>query len=578
MPNRHSVFALGLILAALTSCTSRGTTDLPDTGGGTADGGMDTGATGDTGTSPDAARDGGATGMDVGNCGTIDLHSDIGAALHTGTTTGGMDRYDGGSCGSAGAPDVWFTWTAPAAGSYAIDTNGSSFDTTLAVLTSCSGTSLACDDDGGTGVTSEAHVTLAAHQTVVIIVDGLGSGEEGSYTLGIRTYVPENCTNGTDDDGDGAVDCADYADCDTNAACTETGAECSDTIDNDGDGDVDCLDFDCDGDPACTETACDDGADNDGDGTTDCADYDCTYTFPGCDESMHCDDGVDNDVDGIRDCADSDCTYTFPACDESMHCADGIDNDGDIDVDCADYSCNTDPACVEAGHCGDHADNDGDDEIDCSDTDCATDAACTTHETNCQNGADDDNDGWIDCADTDCDAVCMENTDALCMNTMDDDTDGLVDCADRQCSCSTPCPPAVAPSATCPDTDIGSALGVGVYHGTIAPYACGARADSSCGSGGRGAEIEIAWKAPAAGTYVFDTTDTSLAGGTFDTILSVRTDCSGTSSEIDCSDDGGTGNQARAWVTLEQDQNVIIVLDAYDVWDGGNVTLNIYQQ
>ena len=68
--------------------------------------------------------------------------------------------------------------------------------------------------------------------------------------------VPENCTDGKDNDGDTKVDCAD-ADCSDQAACQEI---CDDGKDNDLDDQVDCKDPDCvtAGNCACAVKDCDD--------------------------------------------------------------------------------------------------------------------------------------------------------------------------------------------------------------------------------------------------------------------------------------------------------------------------------
>src|SRR5205085_4014995 len=79
-------------------------------------------------------------------------------------------------------------------------------------------------------------------------------------------------------------------------ACTES--RCRDGSDDDGDTLVDCADPDCAGVPACVESRCDDGADEDGDTLADCADPDCT-SAGNCDADA---DGVANAVD----CAPSD--------------------------------------------------------------------------------------------------------------------------------------------------------------------------------------------------------------------------------------------------------------------------------
>ncbi|MEW5851604.1 MAG: hypothetical protein AB2A00_22630 [Myxococcota bacterium] len=73
--------------------------------------------------------------------------------------------------------------------------------------------------------------------------------------LPISYHLPgafENCTNGEDDDGDGAADCADDA-------CLQT-LDCTDSVE--GSGVEDCLN----------------GADDDADGVADCRDTDCAST------------------------------------------------------------------------------------------------------------------------------------------------------------------------------------------------------------------------------------------------------------------------------------------------------------
>lgn len=89
--------------------------------------------------------------------------------------------------------------------------------------------------------------------------------------------VQENCSDGEDNDGDGAVDCADL-DCLNASSCQEV---CNDGIDNDNDGFVDCEDGDCSDFEDCQFERCIDGVDNDGDGLIDCEDPDCD-TNPNC--------------------------------------------------------------------------------------------------------------------------------------------------------------------------------------------------------------------------------------------------------------------------------------------------------
>lgn len=264
-----------------------------------------------------------------------------------------------------------------------------------------------------------------------------------------------DCTDGLDNDGDGAKDCVD-SDC-SNQSCGPTciciggkpgEAVCSDNIDNDGDTDKDCADTDCAG-KSCgtgclcqsftkTETACGDNTDNDGDTLKDCADVDCSGASCGtgcsCQGSAKvetvCNDDTDNDGDTLKDCADTadcngkECGIGGCTCQAGnkveVLCGDGLDNDGDSKADCADPDCdgknpNTSTLCsggakVEIA-CTDSTDNDGNGKIDCvsgnSDPNCVSGTCgagcafnnCGKKETNCSDRVDNDGDTSVDCAD-----------------------------------------------------------------------------------------------------------------------------------------------------------------------------------
>src|SRR5262249_28264074 len=102
--------------------------------------------------------------------------------------------------------------------------------------------------------------------------------------LGGKGDGVEDCSNGTDDDGDQAVDCSDL-DCMGLAVCGGGLPEdCSNGLDDNGNGWTDCDDGDCWSASRCavqSEQECDNGEDDDGDGAKDCEDSDCAAS-PTC--------------------------------------------------------------------------------------------------------------------------------------------------------------------------------------------------------------------------------------------------------------------------------------------------------
>lgn len=86
---------------------------------------------------------------------------------------------------SPGGRSVWFSWTAPSAGTWRFDTAGSSFDTTLAVYTGSTLASLVVvtnNDDARFDLTSEVFVNTTAGTTYRIAVDGY-DGDSGQLQL-----------------------------------------------------------------------------------------------------------------------------------------------------------------------------------------------------------------------------------------------------------------------------------------------------------------------------------------------------------------------------------------------------------
>ena len=228
-------------------------------GAGAGTGGDSAGSSGDAGQSdaaaPDAAGDAGGGGG----------HPDVGGGGHPDASSDGGGLVDGASPDTVTTEDVAAD---SSAGSDALlDTGATSGDV--------------AGDDAGDGVADDVAKDAGGFGDDALPADA-GAEDVG----GPDVVVPpaEICTNGTDDDGDGKVDCAD-ADCVKKPGCFEL---CTDGLDNDVDGLTDCADPDCKGKPGCVEV-CDDGKDNDLDGATDCADPECAGG-PSCKAGLTCDD------------------------------------------------------------------------------------------------------------------------------------------------------------------------------------------------------------------------------------------------------------------------------------------------
>lgn len=106
------------------------------------------------------------------------------------STVNGIDKLKP-SCGQAGtddeSPDDAFSFTAPEDGIYTFDTLGVFWNTVIYVLdgAACNGDEIACNDNYQFNSTSALAVTLAANQTVTVVVDGTFE-DAGAYTLHVN--------------------------------------------------------------------------------------------------------------------------------------------------------------------------------------------------------------------------------------------------------------------------------------------------------------------------------------------------------------------------------------------------------
>ncbi len=94
--------------------------------------------------------------------------------------------------GNTGGKSVWWTWTAPTAGTVTLSTDGSDFDTTLGVYVGTAVNSLATiagDNDSGEGTRSLVSFTATAGTTYRIAVDGFNGTSSGSIALALSLVV-----------------------------------------------------------------------------------------------------------------------------------------------------------------------------------------------------------------------------------------------------------------------------------------------------------------------------------------------------------------------------------------------------
>ncbi|MBI1817100.1 MAG: hypothetical protein HYR72_19160 [Deltaproteobacteria bacterium] len=122
--------------------------------------------------------------------------TDLGSALPmsiSGTVFGAADATSG-SCGGTSAPERTYLYTAPVAGTYLIDTYGSSFSPVLYVRdASCAGGELGCNAAYYSASPSEVLVTLDAGQPIVIVVDSNAwSGGQFNLNISLAPTCPES--------------------------------------------------------------------------------------------------------------------------------------------------------------------------------------------------------------------------------------------------------------------------------------------------------------------------------------------------------------------------------------------------
>ncbi|MBA3460417.1 MAG: hypothetical protein H0T46_10680 [Deltaproteobacteria bacterium] len=214
--------------------------------------------------------------------GEVDPINPITAGTTTGTLVGAHDNHNP-SCGGDGGLDVLYTLKLPPMRSVVIDTEGSTTDTLLSLLTAtCMEPSIACDDEGGvaSGASRIALANLSGGTYIVAVNNYSPSYPPGPYTLHVTGVItPGGACNPADTLG-GALACPASNPCGGPAgAMVCQPSACGDGMDNDGDSKMDYP-----ADPGCD--------------TLDDIDESDTCPGAGCPE---CADGLDNDMDGATD-------------------------------------------------------------------------------------------------------------------------------------------------------------------------------------------------------------------------------------------------------------------------------------
>ncbi len=132
----------------------------------------------------------------------------VGLGVSMGTNVGATDSGVVMDCSSTGGNnDVWFSFTAVSDCPVTIDLSGSDYDTVLEVFdgNDCNAlTSLACDDDGGTGLDSLATFPATAGTTYLFHVGGFGTGS-GNILMTITECGSTICAGEPNSTGVGAV-------------------------------------------------------------------------------------------------------------------------------------------------------------------------------------------------------------------------------------------------------------------------------------------------------------------------------------------------------------------------------------
>jgi hypothetical protein len=256
----------------------------------------------------DCATEGDEDGDDLIDCADPDCASTCADACSApsvlglygtiaGTTEGHANTTDG-ACqtaqGGGGGGDVAYTLQTRAATDAVTINLASDADLGVFVRSQCDqvATELGCADaDYGENFTESLTVDVAGGEALQVLVGGFGVNDSGRFLLSVTEHmkVETACADGTDDDHDGDIDCAD-SDC-SGSCCGNGVRDGVEECDGADLGGIDCFYFGFGG------------------GELGCDPVSCTMDLSACVFVENCTNGIDDDFDSLADCDDDDCAF-----------------------------------------------------------------------------------------------------------------------------------------------------------------------------------------------------------------------------------------------------------------------------
>lgn len=177
---------LGLVWSLVAACGSRVTGTASGDGDGDGLGGD--GGDGDVGDSGGAESQSGGNGTGAqdgaGGSVTTCIEGTIDSASSSADTTESDDVFSL-SCAGGNAPDLAYAWTAPFSGYFSFDTDGSDYDTAIAIFEGgCEGSEIACSSGVGASPYGRAIAKVQKDETYLVVFSG-NAGDSGEVQLSV---------------------------------------------------------------------------------------------------------------------------------------------------------------------------------------------------------------------------------------------------------------------------------------------------------------------------------------------------------------------------------------------------------